>query len=159
MMYFLDTEFNNFGGEIISLSLVREDGESLYIVYPKPIAEYGSWVKDNVVPILWDIPNPFPGTVVGLTGKDVLTARKEAAFAIYHFLSLQQQLPTIIVDWPDDIAYMCSAITTGPGEMIPLMHLAFQMHRVSAYPTALEGAVQHNAYWDAKALQYHFLGG
>jgi hypothetical protein len=57
MKYYLDTEFNEFGGELISLALVREDGESLYLVYPEPKDGYGEWVKDNVVPIISDLPS------------------------------------------------------------------------------------------------------
>ena len=59
MKYFLDTEFNEFGGELISLALVREDGESIYLVYPD-LPEYGAWVKEHVVPIIWSIPSPLP---------------------------------------------------------------------------------------------------
>lgn len=32
MRYYLDTEFNGRGGQLLSLALVREDGESIYWV-------------------------------------------------------------------------------------------------------------------------------
>jgi hypothetical protein len=146
MRYYLDTEFNEFGGELISLALVREDGKSIYLVYPT-LKKYGDWVKENVVPILWDIPLP----VAQLEAWKLLN-NEEGARIIQEFLSGDPQ-PFIITDWPDDIRYFCQAIITGPGTMINIPGLVFQMFRIDAYPTTLEGAVQHNAWWDAMALR------
>lgn len=148
MKYFLDTEFNEFGGELISLALVREDGESIYLVYPD-LPEYGEWVSKNVVPILWNIPSPLPGMAYSLPSKE------EGAYIIANFLKGDPE-PVIISDWPDDIRYFCQAIITGPGMMAAINNLVFQMVRVNAYPTDLEGAIQHNAWWDAKALRELF---
>lgn len=61
--------------------------------------------------------------------------------------------PVVISDWPDDIRYFCELLITGPGQMIALPGVRFEVRRVDAYPTTLEGAVQHNALWDACALQ------
>lgn len=60
--------------------------------------------------------------------------------------------PTLFADWPDDIRYFCQALITAPGEMVNIPRLTFHIVRVDAYPTTLEGAVQHNALWDARAL-------
>ena len=50
MRYFLDTEFNGFGGELISLALVPEHGhDEYYAVLPLP-DELHPWVERNVVP-------------------------------------------------------------------------------------------------------------
>jgi hypothetical protein len=151
MKYYLDTEFNEFGGELISLALVREDGKSIYLVYPI-LEKYGDWVKENVVPILWDIPLP----VAQLEAWKLLN-NEDGAHIIQEFLSGDPQ-PFIITDWPDDIRYFCQAIITGPGTMINIPGLVFQMFRIDAYPTTLEGAVQHNAWHDANALR-HLLNG
>lgn len=148
MKYFLDTEFNEFGGDLISLALVRDDGESIYLVYPD-LEDYGPWVKENVMPFIWDIPSPLPGMAYKLT------SHEEGARRIAAFLGDDPQ-PVIITDWPDDIRYFCQAIITGPGMMVGINNLVFQMVRINAYPTDLEGAVQHNAWWDAKALQFLF---
>lgn len=149
MKYFLDTEFNGFGGELISLALVREDNESLYLVYPEPLDRYDVWVQKNVIPILWDIPSPLPGMAYQLK------SRKDGAFRIQQFLQ-GDSTPQIITDWPDDIKYFCQEIITGPGQMINIPQVTFLMARVDAYPTELKGAVQHNAWWDAKALKEKF---
>jgi hypothetical protein len=146
MRYYLDTEFNEFGGDLISLALVRDDGESLYLVYPD-LEEYGPWVKENVVPILWSIPSPLTGMSYKLED------HKEGAYHIQEFLHGDPH-PVILTDWPDDIRYFCQAIITGPGMMINTgPSIVFQMVRVDAYPTTLEDAVQHNAWWDAMALR------
>lgn len=146
MRYFLDTEFNGFGGELISLALVREDGDSLYLVYPEPFDRYDLWVQKNVMPILWSIPSPLPGMA------HKLNLRKDGGALIQEFLHNDPN-PLIITDWPDDIKYFCQELITGPGTMINIPQLSFQMVRVDAYPTTLEGAVQHNAWWDAMALR------
>src|SRR5690606_22156041 len=62
-------------------------------------------------------------------------------------------LPLVISDWPDDICYFCQALITGPGQIVSLPGVPFQMVRVNAYPTALPGAVQHSALWDARVLR------
>lgn len=150
MIYFLDTEFNEFGGEIISLALVRQDGESIYLVYPEPKSGYGSWVKDNVVPILWSIPSPLTGMAYALTSSE------EGSRFISRFLKDDPD-PVIITDWPDDIRYFCQELITGPGMMVDVDNLTFRMVRIDAYPTELPLAVQHNAWWDAMALKEKWM--
>jgi hypothetical protein len=103
------------------------------------------WVADNVKPFLLDGHDPisvFPG---------------EFGIWISQYLN-GDPAPVIVTDWPDDIRYFCEVIITGPGEMIKVPGLTFEMHRVDAYPTTLPGAVQHNAWWDAMALR-HLLRG
>lgn len=151
MRYYLDTEFNDFGGELISLALVREDGESLYYVYPEPKDGYKPWVKENVVPILWSIPSPMPGMAYKLD-------RGAAPSYIAAFLREDPGPIVIVTDWPDDIKYFCQEVITGPGMMINRDRFVFDMLRVNAYPTSLPNAVQHNAYWDARALWWLFEG-
>lgn len=140
--YFLDTEFNEFGGDLISLALVGEDGRELYVATDceKP----GSWVKENVIPIL-RAGNANP----------IMIQPNEFGRAIAWFLA-DEKLPTVIADWPDDIGYFCKALITAPGEMVSIPRLQFQMIRIDAYPTDLDGAVQHNALWDARALRRAF---
>lgn len=146
MRYYIDTEFNEFGGELLSLSLVSQDNESLYITYT-PTETLGDWVAVNVYPHMLSIPSPFPGTVK--LNMDI----KTGAEAIYRFFGTDNK-PEIIADWPDDIKYFCQALMTGPGEMVGLRYVTFRMIRgLEVWPNNLAGAVQHNAYWDAKALK------
>lgn len=144
MRYYLDTEFNGFGGELLSLALVREDNYSLYIIYEFN-GTYEPWVKENVVPIMYAAPG-----IPRLWFKEI--DRLTGANAIRAFLQ-DDKTPHIISDWPDDIRYFCQSIITGPGVMVSIPQLDFSIRRVDAYPTTLENAVQHNALWDAYALK------
>lgn len=141
MKYYLDTEFNGYLGELISLALVCEDGRELYLLNTERVESAITWVRDNVIPIL-TVPgaDPLPST------------QEQISFEIERFLSRDND-PLIIVDWPDDIKYLCEALITGPGEMVSVPRMKFELVRVDAYPTELPGAVQHNALWDARALR------
>jgi len=150
MRYYLDCEFNGFGGALISLALVRSDGVSLYIVINDGVQETDEWVYHNVMPIIDDCPVP----VVELT-------RAEASLAVQGLWTDGDSGDGdihVIADWPDDIKYLCELLITGPGTMIAIPGITFEVKRVDAYPTTLEGAVQHNAWWDAMALR-HLLEG
>lgn len=145
MMYFIDCEFNSFGGELLSLALIREDGKSLYLLYPEP--EYiNNWVLKNVIPIMEDLPEQIE--------RFYLTDWQEGAHRIADFLSDDPGVPHIIADWPDDIKYFCQAVITGPGQMAKIARFATEVVRVDSWPNTLDGAVQHNAWWDAFALRY-----
>ena len=140
--YFLDTEFNEFGGDIISLALVGEDDSELYLY--TQCAKPGNWVAQNVIPII---------NCAG--AKAIKVDPEQIGHAVANFL-YDDKTPTIIADWPDDISYFCKTLITAPGEMVAIQRLQFQMLRIDAYPTDLPGAVQHNALWDARALRHVF---
>lgn len=140
MRYFLDTEFNGMGGALISLALVSDSGRELYMASAcySPIP----WVAANVMPI------------VGCPGATPILI-PAAAFGklIAEFLCMDTN-PLIVADWPDDISYFCKTLIVGPGQMVNLAGVRFEMVRVDSYPTALPDAVQHNALWDARALRH-----
>ena len=146
LRYFLDTEFNGFGGVLLSLALVREDGPSLYLVYGPP-RRIDPWVERNVLPKLASVP---PGV------EPVAAEQRSGARAIAAFLEGDHN-PRIIADWPDDIRLMCQALMLGPGSTVLMERIAFEILRVEPYPTDLEGAVEHNAWWDAMALRRRLM--
>lgn len=150
MLYFLDTEFDGFGGALLSLALVRADGTSLYMILPG--AELGArdpWVRENVVPILRDVPKAVHVSE--------MSTRKIAANTIANFLA-GDKAPNIVSDWPDDHRHLCELVITGPGQMVDIPRWSMVVDRVDAYPTELPGAVQHNAWWDAMALRFLLTG-
>ena len=53
--YFLDTEYNGIGGELLSLALVPDDGQELYLTleWSTPLLD---WVERNVIPYLDQVP-------------------------------------------------------------------------------------------------------
>lgn len=150
MRYFLDTEFDGHGGELLSLALVEEDGISLYVRTTARATD--PWVIQNVEPLMgehnadlraFDIPPPWVGDNV----RSFL--RNDAA-------------PVIIADSPVDIWRFCQVVSTGREggwHSTDFARMTFEVHNVDAYPTRLPGAVQHNAWWDAMALREKLTGG
>ena len=93
MRYFLDTEFNGFGGALLSLALVPEDGDEFYATIQSEVAPL-PWVEQNVVPFLDHVP-------VGLVSPRV--SRRDAAIALSHYLAIDPE-PEILADWTEDIS-------------------------------------------------------
>jgi hypothetical protein len=135
MRIFIDTEFNDFRGELISMALVAEDGHDFYGVLecsnPTP------WVEKNVLPVLYQDPVP-----------EYLFKAK-----LFEFLSWFDHIH-LVADWPEDIQHFCQAIITGPGEMMNIPSFTCEVRR----DLDTNGSkVPHNALEDAKALYECFL--
>ena len=87
MRYFLDTEFNGFCGDLISIALVPEDAglppfyEAVSIEDPTP------WVRYNALPVLETRPR----------------SRKEVIDLFAAYL-MDDPAPLLVADWPEDIA-------------------------------------------------------
>ncbi|MFN2472992.1 MAG: hypothetical protein ABR588_03595, partial [Sphingomicrobium sp.] len=142
MRYFLDTEFNGFGGELLSLALVgEEEGEELYLVLKPPEAIH-SWVARNVIPYLNNVPPAHQSPPLD---------RQEAAHALGQFLANDHDAE-IIADWPEDIAQINMLLLTGPGEIVRTPPLRFRFFPLPGFSTAGSSAVPHNALYDARAL-------
>ena len=145
MRYFLDCEYDGFGGSLISLALVPEDGdEEFYAVlaHERPLTE---WVERNVAPFLNHVPE-------GLKGPPL--EHEQAAILLAAWLTGLPEVE-IIADWPDDIALFCRLITIGPGRMVPMPSLSFRLVTLPGFSTAANSAVPHNALHDARALRDH----
>lgn len=135
---FLDTEFNGFGGKLISMALVPENDFGREFYKEIEITEQlEPWVRDNVVPHLFLPP---------CTYKEF-----QAHLAQY----LQEVGECIIVaDWPDDIRYFCEALITGPGESINIRDkIVFVLDTSISYVST----VPHNALEDARAIKESYL--
>lgn len=160
--YYLDTEFSDFNGWLISLALVCDDGRHLYLVRPEveiaaenAVRPMNEWVAENVMPILRSVPD----------GAAILDdiGLAEWGFMISNFFSGTDFFGSeahvqIIADWPEDHRYLIDLLLTGPGESVPMgrqTDLTVLRH-IKVYPTDLPGAVQHNALWDAMAIK-HFV--
>ena len=142
MRYFLDTEFNGFGGALISLALAPEHGDQEYyatLPLPDPLHP---WVERNVVPYLDTVP----------FGDDRPLSPVAAAERLADYLAGDPD-PVIVADWPDDIAHFCALLSTGPGEMAPVGALRFELLSTPGFSTANNSAVPHNALHDARALR------
>ena len=147
MRYFLDTEYNGWGGALLSLALVPDDGEELYLTLDWAGA-LDPWVERNVIPYLDTVPEPLVSPRLG---------RPDAARTIAHYLAGDPD-PTIVTDWPEDIAQMSMLLLTGPGTMVEVPPLTFRFVALSGFSTAANSKVPHNALHDARALRDHVVG-
>lgn len=127
----IDTEFNGFGGELISLALVDHLGQSVYFALPcdKPV----DWVAANVIPVL------------GITP----TTRRAAQASVRAFLHRFSSI-CIVANWPDDIKHFCAFMVDGPAELLEVPPLTFELRLDLGRITS---ATPHNALADALALQ------
>lgn len=140
MRYFLDVEFNGFCGDLISLALVPElEGaapfyEALACAKPTP------WVAEHVLPVLRTEPIP--------------RALMASRFAAY--LGNDED-PTLVADWPEDIAQAAMLMVVAPGRRVALDRITFRMADSIGFDAAALSAVPHNAYHDALALRDYMI--
>jgi hypothetical protein len=144
--YFLDTEYNGWGGALLSLALVPEDGEELYLTLDWTGA-LEPWVERHVVPYLDMVPEPLVSPRL---------SRADSARAVAHYLAGDPE-PLIVADWPEDIAQFNMLLLTGPGAMVEVPPLMFQFVELPGFSTAANSKVPHNALHDARALRDHLL--
>jgi hypothetical protein len=146
LRYFLDTEYNGSGGALLSLALVPDDGEELYLTFQtdEPLVD---WVEKNVLPYLDSVPQQLSCPRL---------SRDDAAHALELYLRHDDD-PFIVADWPEDVALFCNLLMTGPGQMVELRHLTFRLVPMSNFSTAANSKVPHNALHDARALRDHVL--
>jgi hypothetical protein len=147
LRYFLDTEYNGWGGVLLSLALVPDEGEELYLTldWSGPLEE---WVERNVVPYLDTVPEVLVSPRL---------SRADAAAAIAHYLAGDPE-PLIVADWPEDIAYFNALLVTGPGAMAEVRGLTFRFMPLAGFSTAANSKVPHNALHDARSLRDHVVG-
>lgn len=141
MRYYVDCEFDGHNGPLLSIALVREDGESVYSRTTNKAEDL--WVQENVVGVMYEAPTSCVMMPEDSVGHDL------------RLLMDGDDSPTVIADSVVDIARFCRAISTAyDGSWCSVNGtVRFEVHDVNAYPTRLEGAVQHNAWWDAMALR------
>jgi hypothetical protein len=146
MRYFLDTEYNGVGGALLSLALVPDDGDELYLTL-QPEGPPLEWVERHVVPYLDSVPERLSCPRL---------SRADAADALERYLSHDAD-PLIFADWPEDIAQFCNLMITGPGDMVELRHVTFMLVPMSNFSTAANSRVPHNALHDARSLRDHVI--
>lgn len=135
MKYFVDTEFNEFQGELISIGIVAEDGRWFYHEAVRRESDK-SWVAVHVIPLL-----------------DGRRSSREAMQAdLRHFLD-GDPYPEFIADWPTDLAFLADLLTLPGGERLGPESITFSLvSHVSAVPTT-----PHHALSDALALKVGYV--
>jgi hypothetical protein len=134
---FIDTEFASFGGELISIALVSDDGDELYCVRHFSEWKCHPWVRENVLPVL--VAEPLDDYTI----KQRLVA----------FLNRQKFQP-IYADWPADLMYLLDLLQEPGGFCYDVGDL--EMHLIRGMKT--NSKLPHNALSDAKALRDAFYG-
>lgn len=137
MHLFLDCEFNGFGGELISMALVDEQGQYFYEVLN--CAEPVAWVKQHVLP---------------MTNKTAISLDQFQS-ALHDFL-LKYEHIHIIADWPEDLALFNRSLILAAGRCMVTPPLTMQLW-LDQRSTAILSTQPHNALADAQALQQAYL--
>ena len=140
MRYFLDAEFNGFGGQLISLALVPEDQQAAPFYQALRYHVPDAWVATHVLPVLKTQP----------------ISRPEMIEKLATFLGRDSE-PVVIADWPEDIAHLTLLMVTGPGWRMPLPRLRFELLDLPFFDSETLSDVPHNACHDAMALRAYVL--
>ncbi len=147
MRYFLDTEYNGFGGELLSLALVPEDGSEEFYVTLKSDGPIDPWVERHVVPFLDMVPDSLVSPRL---------SRGDAAEALAAWLA-HDEAPDIVADWPEDLSHFSMLLVIAPGRMVPTPPLSLHLLPLGGFSTAANSVVPHNALHDARALREHVM--
>jgi len=140
MRFFLDTEFNGFGGKLMSMALVPENlNVPEFYCEIEMKDQLDSWVAKNVAPHMFQAPVNYG----------------EFQFSLSRYLlNIEYDEIVIVADWPDDIRYFCEAMITGPGERIVMpTNIKFELDFGIEY----ESLVPHNALHDARAIRDFYM--
>ena len=129
---YIDTEFNGFGGELISMALFAED--DLYFYEVLECEQPEEWVAQHVMPHLNKAPI------------DKQAFRRKLQDFLARFTNVE-----VIADWPEDILHFCSSLLTAPGMMIgtmPIINMTINQKLHSG-----DSKIPHNALEDARAIK------
>lgn len=146
MNIYLDCEWTDFNGELISLALVPEN-HSIPEFYREIITTKNpcQWVKENVIPHL------------GMHGESKIDYKQfQTELANYFYNKIYPNMAhsseykvNIIADWPEDISTFCKALITGPGERLAVQNFKFELNFNINYVSS----VPHHAFYDALGIR------
>lgn len=131
MTLYLDTEFNGFGKELISIALVSDKGGEFYAVRNLPTFIH-PWVAEHVIPFLIQ------------DSEDDFTLRFRIANYLRHHEGEQ-----IIADWPEDFVHLMYCLCE-PGGFSQRLELDLRLINSGD----IKPEVPHNALSDARALMH-----
>ena len=139
--YYIDTEFNGTGGQLLSIALVRQDGAHFYeVLHAHELIV--PWVRDHVVPHLGQEP----------------IARLQAVKKMQKFLRKDDGPHVFIADWPEDLVHFNTMLLRDHGKRNDPFRYACLLLNLPGFDTASASEVPHNALADARALADHVEG-
>lgn len=129
---YIDTEFNGYQGDLISVAIVDRASGTFYasLGCPMPV----EWVAKHVMPAL-SIPAISLDDLQG---------------HLRRFLSRYPDGIHVVADWPEDIAHFCQLLIMGPGQRIDTPPLTMEVRRDLHTE---HSRVPHNALHDAIAMR------
>lgn len=135
MKLWIDTEFNGWGGDLISMGITSEDGNDFYEVLgcDSPIP----WVNEHVIP--WFIQETISFRLFQSKLQSYINQWKEIH---------------VIADWPCDLKYFMDSLTLGGGFMMNIPNKITTELVRGLQPYSL---IPHNALEDARALKRAYL--
>lgn len=134
MKIWIDTEFNEFRGALISMALIDEDGLEFYcsVGCDNP----GAWVAQHVIPI------------IGIEPVSMAELQRDLQQWLAEYEAIH-----LIADWPEDIEHFCRALITGPGTRIDTPRMTMEIDRDICAPSALP----HNALADVRGIRHQAM--
>ena len=136
MRYYLDAEFNGFGGALISIALVPESEAAASFYGAVECPDPTPWVAAHVLPALDVVPLSYD----------------ELQWAFADYLTADPE-PVLVADWPEDIVHAARLLATNDGRRLIVSAVRFELAEVVNFSTAELSHVPHNAYHDAVALR------
>lgn len=136
MRYYLDAEFNGFGGALISIGLAPDDAEHPPFYGATLYRDPTPWVAAHVLPVLDTEPVSYEAL--------------QSAFADY---LAPDPHPVLVADWPEDIVHAARLLATDDGRRLIIQAVSFELAEVVSFSSAELSHVPHNAYQDAVALR------
>ena len=136
MRIYLDTEFDGFGGDLISLALVPEKtvGVGDWYECMGKSDPYDPWVVENVIPVLGKVP----------------IQKSEFRASFLRYISWFDR-PEMICDWHTDVMHFCSLLD---GENFKQsMPFDGKFTIVQTPEGEPKPFIPHNALSDARALR------
>jgi len=137
MALYLDTEFNGFGGELISIALHNTEGPGYYEVVEEKLAYPKQWVIENVMPVLNKPPR----------------SKHYIKWTVRNYL-IEHALQTIIyADWAEDFKHLLDQTFENEGKK----YIGMLTMRLITVPDIHVSKIPHNALEDAKALYLNHM--
>lgn len=141
---FLDTEFNGYGGSLISMALVTDDGDGAFYEVLSFDEDVDPWVAEHVMPLLGKSPIARDDFNAKLAVFLRCNNDPHTVFGTYPALQ-------VVCDWPADLEHLFESLSQvgaseGFKETIPLSATLLNTPK-------LNSATPHNALSDAKALR------
>jgi hypothetical protein len=147
---YLDCEFTEFHGQLLSIALVPETGTPFYAVLDVALSDISPWSLINVVPKL-EV-KEFIATAGNREPADRETVARSMAAWLFGF-----DQPNIVADWPEDFSHFLNLLTFRPGMALKTPDLTMEYRKIPDFNASKMSRVPHNALHDAIALRDHCI--